>query len=408
MSVSLVAIHKDEYKDFRLEAIFNACKWDPCVADKNTLSKYVITLDWDDYCFLEKATEKLSQETIAAEAFLKDNKKHIKNLALPRYITKQLHKFKNYNPKNHVRLMRFDFHPTTKGWEISEVNSDVPAGFAEASALNEIAQSYIDSKELQPPTNFAEKLVSAVKKHVKPLEYVALVHCTAYSDDRQVVQFVGDRLIEEGINPIYMGPDVIAFKDSKAYSFQKDNNQPLTGIVRVFPIEWLNDLPKKIKWTDYFSATTMSCNHPIAIYAQTKRFPLVFDALKKQGLKFDEWEKFLPKTYDPRAIKDRLNSESIIVKPALGRVGEDVTIDGTMPKKAIVLIKKSAKRYPKHYMAQEKFISVPVKADNGVLYHVCIGAFSINGKFAGLYGRLSPSARMDRNAIDAPILIKPL
>jgi len=375
------------------------------VADKNTLSEYAIVLDLEDYSLLERATEQLSLETIEAEQFLSNNKKYIKNLALPKYITRQLNKFDRYDPKNHVRLMRFDFHPTTKGWEISEVNSDVPAGFAEASALNELGLEFIGG-DFQTSTNFASVLIPAIESHVKKDEYVALVHCTAYSDDRQVVQFVGDRLKDVGINPIYMGPDAIEFKNSKAYSCQKNNNRPLSGIIRVFPIEWLNDLPKKIKWTDYFSTTTLCCNHPIAIYAQTKRFPLVFDDLKKQGLRFDVWEKFLPKTYAPKDVKKRLNLDAIVVKPALGRVGEDVTIAGTMSKKAIVSIKKAAKRHPKHYVAQEKFISVPIKADNGTLYHVCIGAFSVNGKFAGLYGRLSPSPRMDREAIDAPVLIK--
>ena len=31
------------------------------------------------------------------------------------------------------RIMRFDFHPTLDGWRVSEVNSDVPGGFTEAS-----------------------------------------------------------------------------------------------------------------------------------------------------------------------------------------------------------------------------------------------------------------------------------
>ena len=34
-----------------------------------------------------------------------------------------------------ARVMRFDFHWTPDGWRISEVNSDVPGGFSEASEL---------------------------------------------------------------------------------------------------------------------------------------------------------------------------------------------------------------------------------------------------------------------------------
>jgi hypothetical protein len=34
-----------------------------------------------------------------------------------------------------ARVLRFDFHWTDQGWKISEVNSDVPGGYCEASDL---------------------------------------------------------------------------------------------------------------------------------------------------------------------------------------------------------------------------------------------------------------------------------
>jgi len=406
MAIGLSLIAEDKYNDFRLDAIFSACKWDPCVADKSTLSNYVLVIDRHDAEFLEKATCELSREVIEAENFLKNNNHFAKDLCLPRYIAKNLNKLSDYEPNNHVRLMRFDFHPTTEGYKISEVNSDVPAGFAEASKLNELGLKYIEDKRLSVPKNFGDELVSVMKEHVSEGESIACIHCTAYSDDRQVVQYIGDRLKENSFNPIYIGADCIKFKNKKAYSILKGNELALGGTIRVFPIEWLVDLPKKYKWTDYFETTTMCCNHAIAIYAQTKRFPLVWDKLEQHGLRFDAWRKLLPKTYDPKDTRLKKSVKEYIVKPALGRVGEDVTIEGTMPQNAIDKIKKLSKCYPKDFVVQEKFESVPILADDGINYHVCIGAFSINGRFAGLYGRLSPSPRMDRNAIDIAVLIK--
>ena len=406
MAMALIPITMDKYNDFRLDAIFSACKWDPCVADNNTLSNYVLVLDKSDAEYLEKATEELSYETIEAENFLKYNNHLAKDLCLPRYITKHLNKLACYNPKEHVRLMRFDFHPTTEGYKISEVNSDVPAGFAEASRLNELGLKYLEDQNLGTPRNFGNELIVAIKKHVKSGESIACIHCTAYSDDRQVVQYIGDRLQENLFNSVFIGADCIEFRDKKAFSILKGNETKLGGMVRVFPIEWLKDLPKCYRWTDYFTTTTMCCNHAVAIYTQTKRFPLVWDKLEKHGLRFDMWRKLLPNTYDPKDVNLKTSTKEYIIKPALGRVGEDVTIEGTMPQKNIDSIKKLSRRYPKHYIAQEKFKSVPVLADNGIRYHICIGAFSVNGKFAGLYGRLSLSPRMDRNAIDAAVVIR--
>ena len=56
----------------------------------------------------------------------------------------------NYDPQDHIRLMRYDFHPTIDGkWAVSEVNSDVPGGFAESSLLPELACKTINIPELE-------------------------------------------------------------------------------------------------------------------------------------------------------------------------------------------------------------------------------------------------------------------
>ena len=66
-------------------------------------------------------------------------------------------------------------------------------------------------------------------------------------------------------------------------------------IFRFTPLEWLKDIKPKT-WGGYFFTTTPSCNHPIAIFAQTKRFPLIWDILEKAGVSFDTWKKLLPDT----------------------------------------------------------------------------------------------------------------
>ena len=65
--------------------------------------------------------------------------------SIPKRALAQLKQIENYRRENHVRLMRFDFHPTENGWVLSEVNSDVPAGMAEGSVLSELAHRYFDS-----------------------------------------------------------------------------------------------------------------------------------------------------------------------------------------------------------------------------------------------------------------------
>ena len=83
----------------------------------------------------------------------------IKKLGLPRKIQKALLKIKNYSREDNIRLMRFDFHPTTTGWMVSEVNSDVPGGYAEGSILPEIACKYLPN--VQPHHNLGNELLKA-------------------------------------------------------------------------------------------------------------------------------------------------------------------------------------------------------------------------------------------------------
>ena len=45
-----------------------------------------------------------------------------KKLGLPRKICQTLHRLRGYDSNRHVRLMRFDFHPTSTGWAISGVD----------------------------------------------------------------------------------------------------------------------------------------------------------------------------------------------------------------------------------------------------------------------------------------------
>ena len=40
------------------------------------------------------------------------------------------------------------------------------------------------------------------------------------------------------------------------------------------------------------------------------------------------------------------------------------------------------------------------------MHLICIGVFTVDGKMAGFYGRVSPYPRIDANARDIPILVE--
>ena len=320
--MKLVSIPKDKYDDYRLNVIFDCYKWDPQFLDNNTIAKHALVITEEEYRELESLTEKLDYETRKAEEFLNKNLKLAKPLALPKKICKELKNMQNYEAEKHIRLMRYDFHPTMEEkWAVSEVNSDVPGGFAESSLMPQAALNLLDKDKFWY-INFGDILTEAISKKVKPNGTIMMVHCTSYSDDRQVMQFLGDKLKNMGFNIIYAAADHLRFENNEAYSILDGNKGKVDGIFRFTPLEWLIDMKPK-RWQGYFNTITPSCNHPIAIFAQTKRFPLVWDLLEQNGIKLDTWRELLPETLE---VKEAKNKEGYIFKPACGRVGENISI----------------------------------------------------------------------------------
>lgn len=400
--MKLIPIPKEKYEEYRRTIMFDCYKWDPQFEDNNTVAKYALVLTQKEHEELMRLTESLDKETRAAEKFLNQNLKDAKILALPQRLKKEIRTMKNYDPDRHIRLMRYDFHPTTDGkWAVSEVNSDVPAGYAESSLMPKVALELLDDDTYWYKC-FGDHLVGAFCKKVQEGGRIMLIHCTSYSDDRQVMQFLGDRLREKGFQVIYAAADHLRFKDNEAFSILDGNEGKVDAFVRFMPIEWLMDVKPK-RWQGYFDTTTVSCNHPIALFAQTKRFPLVWDLLEQKGISMSTWRKLLPETLE---VKDARGKDGYIYKPAYGRVGERISIKEACKDDEYRKIMKDVKFHPKYYLAQKRFESRPLEGENGEQLHICIGSYTVEGHQAGYYARISNTPRIDSGAADMPVLIE--
>ena len=62
--------------------------------------------------------------------------------------------------------------------------------------------------------------------------------------------------------------------------------------------------------------------------------------------------------------------------------------------------------HKKQYLAQKRFISKPIKGDDGTEYHICIGSYTIEGVHSGYYARMSIYPRIDSYAADIPVLVE--
>lgn len=426
--MKLVSIPGEKYREYRLNLIFDGYKWDPQFLDSNTVAPYVLVLTQKEHEELLSLTEALDKETRAAEECINKHPELIKQLYLPRRMRGEIKWMQNYDAKKHIRLTRYDFHPTTEDkWAVSEVNSDVPGGFAESSIMPKIAlealrcghgKHTVEGAVSTPNNasteeksvgaekltyiNFSNYLIRAIEQKVRPGGRIMLVHCTSYSDDRQVMQFLGDALKEKGFQVLFGAGDHVRFRAGKAYSILDGNEGELDMVFRYTPIEWLIKMRPK-RWQGYFYPETVFCNHAVSVYAQTKRFPLVWDALEAQGISMGTWRELLPETLE---VKQAKGKEGFLYKPALGRVGEKISIPEACRGDEYKKILKDVKRHPKCYLAQKRFESKPLLGENGEKFHVCLGSYAVEGKHAGYYARISRKPRIDSDAADIPVVIE--
>jgi glutathionylspermidine synthase len=231
---------------------------------------------------------------------------------------------------------------------------------------------------------------------------VALVHATAYTDDRQVMVFLAREIEARGLRPVLTGPDHLRWQDGRALLAGDGCTGPVGFLVRFFPAEWLPNLPGASGWEHFFSGSETPASNPAcALLTQSKRFPLVWDRLVT-GL--PTWRRLLPETRDPRDVSWR-HDDDWVLKPALGRVGDLVGVAGATEEREWKVIRKDVRWHPRHWVAQRRFAAVPLPVPEGSVYP-CIGVYTVDGRAAGAYGRAARRPRIDHLAQDIAVLIE--
>ncbi len=372
--------------------IFECCKWDPQVGDTDVLCPSPLVLRAEAFAELTMLAEKMYSEVMGAERAILGSSRALGLLGLPGPLCRAL-RVAGGSCTTDARVMRFDFHATDEGWKVSEVNSDVPGGYIETKGFSETMAPHL------PGLVAAGDPVRALIEATLPAARVAMVHATAYTDDRQVMVYLARHLAAAGRQATLLAPDKVSWKDGCAYS---DTGESFEHLFRFFPAEWLPNLGWFSGWRDFVRGgqSTSQMNPPSALVTQSKRFPLACELL---GLDLPTWDSFVPETRDPRALGD-LDDARWVLKPALGRVGENVGLRGVSAAAEWQKICLGARRHPDHWAAQRRFEAVPWQIAGGVRYP-CLGVYVINGKASGIYGRAAARPLVDAQSQDVAVLV---
>jgi glutathionylspermidine synthase len=399
------ALDRETFSGIRRHMALEACKWDPQVEDVSVLQPFPLLLSRAQWRYLRACAEALSRETCAAELALLERPDLLWKLAVPpRLAPPILRGLRSKGPAaDEARVMRFDFHPTPTGWRISEVNSDVPGGFSEASEfpslMSERYPGYVPAGA--PGPYLANALARTSERFGGRRAPAALLWAAGFMEDLQVVSYLAGLLHRRGIDTRVINPPQLRFDGGKA-SLIAGESTPLSLIVRFHQAEWLSRRPYNAVASHLLGdSETPVINPGHAMLSESKRFPLVWDDLH---LEMKTWRQLLPETRDPREVPWR-RDDRWLLKTAFCNTGDSVSSPSTMRRRDWFRSAAEATLFPNHWVAQRRFESLAIDTPLGSAYP-CIGVYTIGGRACGIYGRLSRDAVVTYTAADVAVLVE--
>lgn len=379
------------FAGIRRRMMLEYCKWDSQVGDVSTLAPFALQMPQMMWRELSSAAEQLAAETLQLESALLQRPDLRRRLGLPQALERLFRSSLPLTPAA-ARVMRFDFHLTSDGWRISEVNSDVPGGFTEASAFAAMMAEQLGG---QLPGNPAAEYADALAANGKR---IVLITAAGFIEDQQVVAGLSRLLEMRGCDAILAQPQQLSWRDGGALLA----NRPIDAVVRFYQAEWLAKLPRRTGWTNLFVAgRTPVANPPASALSESKRLPLLWDEL---NVPVPAWRRYLPETRDPRDVPWRTD-ERWLVKTAYCNTGDSVTLRERATQKQWRSTRLDVFFRPRQWLAQRRFQTLAVETPLGELFP-CIGVYTINGRAAGIYGRLSRGPVTDYAAIDVAVLLE--
>jgi hypothetical protein len=297
-------------------------------------------------------------------------------------------------------VIRFDFHPTTEGWKISEANADVPGGYAESSDFPRLMSEHFP--ETSPAGDPGAGLARAMLDPIGESARIALVSAPGYPEDLQVTAYLADRLRRLGADAFLIQPDQIRWERGRARAIAPWCEGPIDGLLRFYQGEWLARGPRRAGWESYFiGGRTPTGNPGSALLVESKRFALAWPRL---DTKMTTWRSLLPETVDPRTILGR-ERDGWVLKEAFCNTGDRVVWAGSADETRWQSSLWKARLRPSRWVAQRRFEAIALQTPVGPMYP-CLGVYTINGRASGIYGRLAHRPLIDYRATEVAVLIR--
>jgi glutathionylspermidine synthase len=298
-----------------------------------------------------------------------------------------------------LQLARYDLFPDPAGrWWVSEFNEDVPGGFNEAVGIPELLNGGL------PAGRFTGDLRAALQGAFRGAQRVAFIHATGYSEDLQHMLVVRDWLEQVGIEGVLCSPAHLRARRNHAEFL----GQRVDMAMRCYPGEWFRWLPNLDEWRRAV-ANLPQMNPLRRLVRQSKKLFIRWAAedlvtADDRAFLFEHAPLSLPFQPEPR---DRWLTEQSrwVLKEAFGRMGDTVVIGALVNATDWQRALDEAAKRPADFLMQTRFEVAPLEFAAGPMYPA-LGAFLVNGRFAGYYSRADPRPLLTHEAYHVATLVE--
>lgn len=377
---------------------FRHFKWDTYACGSCRVLPEAIVLSRRAHDEVVRIVEGLHQGLCRFERRVRRDPAALDRLSIPR----ALHPLIAAEEHDTLQLARYDLFPTEDGrWMVSEFNEDVPGGFNEAAGIPELLGD--PGGGLRWEGDLRARFVEAFASH----DTVALLYATAFSEDLQHMLILERWLAAAGHQTVLGSPAHLR-AGWGGLGGPRILGTPVDAIFRFYPGEWMPRLPNLRTWLRH-GPRLPGMNPVHRLVRQSKLMFALWnemDDLAPEDRALLGLHCPLTEPFDPSKLTAFQQArERWVLKQAFGRMGDSVVIGALSTETAWAAALREAAAAPRDYCIQERFEARALAFDAGPLYPA-VGAFLVNGRFAGYYSRVAPQPLITHEAYHVATLVE--
>jgi hypothetical protein len=245
-----------------------------------------------------------------------------------------------------------------------------------------------------------EAPVAAVVRAVGDGARVALVHATAYTDDRQVMVHLARALGERGLTTGLLDPTRVLWHEGQCPRGDELVQRPHRHPAALLPGRVAAEHARRLR------LALVLRGQPHTDLQPGRGDPGAEQALPAGLGSAGGRPSHLARAAagDALAARCGLARRRRLDPEALGRVGEDIGLRGVVEAREWKGIARAARWWPARWVAQRRFEALALEHDGEPLYP-CLGVYVIDGQAAGIYGRVARRPLIDSRSRDVPVLM---